>query len=93
MCGIQDITRKHGTYYYRKLKGLGADKPFRLRLSCETTDSLTPRISGARSSACRRGLARELDLGECEYSSINKTNHRQVSQTDHPCPSAAVSIL
>lgn len=37
MCGIQNVTRKHGTYYYRKLIRLGADKPFRLRLSLKTT--------------------------------------------------------
>ena len=37
MCGIQNVTRKQGTYYYRKLIRLGADKPFRLRLSLKTT--------------------------------------------------------
>ena len=37
MCGIQNVTRKHGTYYYRKLIRLGPDKPFRLRLSLKTT--------------------------------------------------------
>ncbi len=37
MCGIQNVTRKHGTYYYRKLIRLGSDKPFRLRLSLKTT--------------------------------------------------------
>ena len=37
MCGIQNVTRKQGTYYYRKLIRLGADRPFRLRLSLKTT--------------------------------------------------------
>lgn len=37
MCGIQNVTRKQGTYYYRKLIRLGADKPFRLCLSLKTT--------------------------------------------------------
>lgn len=37
MCGIQNVTRKHGTYYYRKSIRLGADKPFRIRLSLKTT--------------------------------------------------------
>ena len=37
MCGIQNVIRKQGTYYYRKLIRLGADKPFRLRLSLKTT--------------------------------------------------------
>ena len=37
MCGIQNVTRKHGTYYYRKLIRLGADKPFRIRFSLKTT--------------------------------------------------------
>lgn len=38
MCGIQNVTRKHGTYYYRKLIRLGGDKPFRLRFSLRTTN-------------------------------------------------------
>lgn len=37
MCGIQNVTRQQGTYYYRRLIRLGADKPFRLRLSLKTT--------------------------------------------------------
>lgn len=37
MSTIQNVTRKDGTYYYRKLIRLGADKPFRLRLSLKTT--------------------------------------------------------
>lgn len=37
MCGIQNVTRKHGTYYFRRLIRLGPDKPFRLRLSLKTT--------------------------------------------------------
>ena len=37
MCGIQNVTRKQGTYYYRKLIRLGADKPFRIRFSLKTT--------------------------------------------------------
>ncbi|PIX66844.1 MAG: integrase, partial [Sphingomonadales bacterium CG_4_10_14_3_um_filter_58_15] len=36
MCGIQNVTRKHGTYYYRRLIRLGLDKPFRLRMSLKT---------------------------------------------------------
>ena len=38
MCGIQNVTRKHGTYYYRRLIRLGLDKPFRLRMSLKTTN-------------------------------------------------------
>lgn len=38
MCGIQNVTRKQGTYYYRKLIRLGADKPFRIRFSLKTTN-------------------------------------------------------
>ncbi|MGB3752432.1 MAG: site-specific integrase [Parerythrobacter sp.] len=37
MAGIQNVTRKQGTYYYRKLIRLGPDKPFRLRMSLKTT--------------------------------------------------------
>ena len=37
MCGIQNVTLKHGRYYYRKLIRLGDDKPFRLRISLKTT--------------------------------------------------------
>ncbi len=37
MSGIQNVIRKQGTYYYRKLIRLGPDKPFRLRLSLKTT--------------------------------------------------------
>ena len=37
MCGIQNVTRKQGRYYYRRLIRLGGDKPFRLRLSLKTT--------------------------------------------------------
>ncbi|MET3710764.1 integrase [Sphingomonas trueperi] len=37
MSGIQNVTRKHGTYYYRRLVRLGADKPFRIRFSLRTT--------------------------------------------------------
>lgn len=37
MCGIQNVTRKQGTYYYRRLIRLGPDKPFRLRMSLKTT--------------------------------------------------------
>jgi integrase len=37
MCGIQNVIRKHGIYYYRKLIRLGSDKPFRIRLSLKTT--------------------------------------------------------
>ncbi|WP_086619697.1 site-specific integrase [Erythrobacter tepidarius] len=37
MCSIQNVTRKEGTYYFRRLIRLGADKPFRLRFSLKTT--------------------------------------------------------
>lgn len=37
MCGIQNVTRKHGTYYYRRLVRLAGNKPFRLRFSLRTT--------------------------------------------------------
>lgn len=37
MSSIQNVSRRHGTYYFRKLIRLGADKPFRLRLSLKTT--------------------------------------------------------
>ncbi|ANK14385.1 site-specific integrase [Erythrobacter neustonensis] len=37
MCGIQNVTRKQGTYYFRRLIRLGPDKPFRLRFSLKTT--------------------------------------------------------
>lgn len=37
MSGIQYVTRKQGTYYFRRLIRLGGDKPFRLRLSLRTT--------------------------------------------------------
>jgi hypothetical protein len=38
MCRIQNVTRKDGTYYFRRLIRLGADKPFRLRFSLKTTN-------------------------------------------------------
>lgn len=37
MSGIQNVIRKHGTYYFRRIIRLGSDKPFRLRLSLRTT--------------------------------------------------------
>ena len=37
MSSIQNVSRKQGTYYFRKLIRLGTDKPFRLRLSLKTT--------------------------------------------------------
>src|SRR5690606_36839352 len=37
LCGIQNVTRKQGTYYYRRLIRLAGDKPFRLRFSLRTT--------------------------------------------------------
>jgi len=37
MCRIQNVTRKQGTYYYRRLIRLGPDKPFRIRFSLRTT--------------------------------------------------------
>ncbi len=37
MCGIQNVTRKAGRYYFRRLIRLGGDKPFRLRMSLKTT--------------------------------------------------------
>lgn len=37
MCGIQNVTRKQGSYYFRRLIRLGPDKPFRLRFSLKTT--------------------------------------------------------
>ncbi|MXP14516.1 tyrosine-type recombinase/integrase [Altererythrobacter confluentis] len=37
MASIQNVTRKQGTYYFRKLIRLGPDKPFRLRMSLKTT--------------------------------------------------------
>jgi integrase len=37
MCRLQNVTRKDGVYYFRRLIRIGADKPFRLRLSLRTT--------------------------------------------------------
>jgi len=37
MCRIHNVTRKQGTYYFRRLIRLGPDKPFRIRLSLKTT--------------------------------------------------------
>ncbi|MEQ5789406.1 tyrosine-type recombinase/integrase [Erythrobacter sp. NFXS35] len=37
MCSIHNLTRKHGTYYFRRTIRLGPDKPFRLRFSLRTT--------------------------------------------------------
>ncbi len=37
MCGIQNVTRKAGRYYFRRQIRLGGDNPFRLRLSLKTT--------------------------------------------------------
>lgn len=36
MCGIQNVIRKDGIYYYRRLIRIGSDTPFRLRLSLKT---------------------------------------------------------
>jgi len=38
MASIQNLTRKQGTYYFRKLVRIGRDQPFRLRLSLKTTN-------------------------------------------------------
>lgn len=38
MSKLQNVTRKHGTYYFRRLIRLGDDKPFRLRISLRTTN-------------------------------------------------------
>lgn len=37
MCRIQNVTRKQGIYYFRRLIRLGPDKPFWLRFSLKTT--------------------------------------------------------
>ena len=37
MCRIQNVARKDGTDYFRRLIRLGPDKPFRLRVSLKTT--------------------------------------------------------
>lgn len=37
MCSIQNVTRKQGIYYFRRLVRLGDGKPFRLRFSLRTT--------------------------------------------------------
>ena len=55
MSSIQNVTRKHGTYYYRKLIRLGADKPFRLRLSLKTTSLRRARLlAPAMTLICER---------------------------------------
>lgn len=36
MSSIQFVSRKNGTYYFRRAIRLGSDKPFRLRLSMRT---------------------------------------------------------
>lgn len=38
MSKLQNVTRKHGIYYFRRLIRLGDDKPFRLRISLRTTN-------------------------------------------------------
>lgn len=63
MCRIQNVTRKHGTYYYRRLIRLGPDKPFRLRFSLQTT---------CRKRASR--LAPALTL-ICDQVAINMTSN------------------
>lgn len=44
MSRIPNVTRKHGTYYFRRMVRLGDDKPFRLRLSLKTTCPRTARL-------------------------------------------------
>lgn len=44
MSRIQNVSRKDGTYYYRRLIRLGSDKPFRLRLSLRTMSHSRARI-------------------------------------------------
>lgn len=53
MSKIQNVCRKAGTYYYRRLIRLGNDKPFRLRVSLRTTDPARARVMApALSVAC-----------------------------------------
>lgn len=44
MTRIQNSIRKDGTYYFRRIIRLGNDKPFRIRLSLQTTDHCRARI-------------------------------------------------
>src|SRR5690606_17670424 len=53
MSRIQNVIRKDGTYYFRRVVRLGAAKPFRLRLSLRTTSHRVARVMGpALSVAC-----------------------------------------
>lgn len=55
MCSIQNVTRKDGTYYFRRLIRLGPDKPFRLRVSLKTTSRKRAALLGpAMTLICER---------------------------------------
>lgn len=59
MCRLQNVTRKDGVYYYRRLIRIGADRPFRLRLSLRTTCRQRAAIMApALTTACIRIVTR-----------------------------------
>lgn len=56
MCGIQNVARKQGTYYYRKLIRLGLISPFWLRLTLKTTSRRSAALlAPALTLFCERG--------------------------------------
>ncbi len=55
MHAIQNLSRKDGTYYFRRLVRLGQDKPFRLRVSLRTNQYRRARFMGpALALACEK---------------------------------------
>lgn len=53
MCRIQNITRKDGTYHFRRLMRSSPDKPFRLRFPLKTTSRKRAALKGAYGEICR----------------------------------------
>jgi hypothetical protein len=57
MCHVQNLTRKNGTYYYRRQIRFLNDKPFRLRFSLKTTDQRRACMLAPALSLICEGLA------------------------------------
>lgn len=77
MCRLQNVTRKDGVYYFRRLIRIGADKPFRLRLSLRTTCRQRAAIMApALTTACIRIVMRL--MASPEHDGLNEAQRAEI---------------
>jgi len=77
MCKLQNVFRKGGVYYYRRLIRIGADKPFRLRLSLRTTCRQRAAIMApSLTTACIRIVMRL--MGSLEHDGLTEAQRAEI---------------